>query len=41
MCRLSTFIQCCNYAILILMWGIFFVDVSEVCEDCVVNVDFN
>lgn len=41
-CKLSTFVQCCDDVILILVWGIFFfVDVIEVCEDCVTNLDFN
>lgn len=44
MCKLSIFFRYCNYVLLILVWGIIFVDVSEVCEDCedcVMNVDFN
>lgn len=41
MCKLSTFVWCCDDVTLILVWGIFFVDVSKVCEDCVTNVYFN
>lgn len=47
MCKLSTFIWCCDDVILILVWGILFVDVSEFCEvcedceDCGTNVYFS
>lgn len=41
MCKLSIFFRYCHHVLLILVWGIIFVDVSEVCEDCVMNVDFN
>jgi len=42
-CKLSTSAWCCDDVILILVWGILFflVNVSEVCEDVVMNVDFN
>lgn len=30
---------CCDGVILIFVWAILIVDVSEVCEDYVVNVD--
>lgn len=36
MCKFPTFIS-----VLALMCRIIFVDVSEVCEDCVINVYFN
>lgn len=40
MCKLFTFIWCCDDVVLILVWRILFVDVNEVSEDCVMHICF-